>query len=123
MVHLRINSGMKTNRIKRNTSIQWVAFTTLGLTLLATVACSSSSKLESTSKDDKPLTSFAQEIRSDTTSLTVAAGKPFVVPVVVKNVGTAPWNIGGTYPVNLSYVWFEGGKQLPIEGNPHSFTG
>lgn len=40
--------------------------------------------------------------------------------VTVKNIGAETWAANGKYPVHLSYLWFIGGKQLPIEP-PRSF--
>jgi hypothetical protein len=65
--------------------------------------------------EDRPLTDFGQEIKSEAAALTLRAGGQFTTPVQVKNIGTGVWPASGTYPVHLSYLWFSDGKRLTLD--------
>ena len=92
-----------------------VAFAAVTVLFFVTSACSDSSKAVRVESGERPLTKFAEEITSDTKSLTLKPGQVVLVPVTVKNLGPEKWSANGAYPVHLSYLWFADGKQLPID--------
>jgi hypothetical protein len=106
---------MEARYMTRKTCIEWASFTALGLLLITTIACSNSTKPGAAESEDKPLRKFAQEIKSETTTLTLKPTQQLFMPVTVKNSGVETWAASGTYPVHLSYLWFSGGKQLQLD--------
>lgn len=63
-----------------------------------------------------PLTDFNQDIRADVSSLNLAPGESLKLLVRIRNPTQSAWSSTGSYPISLSYRWFEGDKMLPIEG-------
>ena len=62
------------------------------------------------------LTDFSQVILSSLKILRVRRGETASVPIVLRNSGHSLWSAAGRTPVNVSYVWFDHGKQLAVEG-------
>ena len=92
------------------------AFAAVTVLFFVASACSDSPKSVGVQSGDRPLIKFAEEITSDTKSLTLKPGQTVLVPVTVKNPGPEKWSANGAhYPVHLSYLWFADGKQLPID--------
>ena len=106
---------MKTDRMNGKFRYPMVAFAAVTVLFFVASACSDSSKSVRVESEDRPLTKFAEEITSDTKSLTLKPAQTVLVPVTVKNPGPEKWSANGAYPVHLSYLWFADGKQLPID--------
>jgi hypothetical protein len=107
---------METEFMKRKASIKSASFLALGLLGLSVTACSNASNSGSKPAEDRPLKDFSEEIKSETTTLSLKTNEQLFVPVVVKNTGTEAWSAkAATYPVHLSYLWFSAGKQLPLD--------
>ena len=51
----------------------------------------------------------------------MAAGKTVSVSCEVTNLGRSPFSTAGKWPIHLSYKWFDGAAQLPLEGERTGF--
>ncbi len=63
-----------------------------------------------------PLSSFSQNMTSPSTSISGSPGQLVTIPVTMVNTEPVPLSSAGTYPVTVSYKWFQGPTMLPSEG-------
>jgi hypothetical protein len=109
--------------------------TAIGVFILSSALAGCSQRTEEPTGVDngqqpKALTSYSQELTSDTQELKGVPSQTLFVDVTAKNTGGELWRSGALHPtdkggwVDLSYRWYDSdGKVLQIEGERTHLTG